>query len=322
MEFIYFASQMFLDIGYRRINHIFYNGKQMGSFVYKYKTGENLYTNLEKNHLKNYFPRLVEFADNGIPMAQLLTAKVFFINVDIIKRGELKESSSELWAEIDEGMQKYYIPNLEKIISVEPNHVEALALLGIESFNREYIEGQHGFQNKYYSIKDEKLYGYMLQAHELGHPGLQEVIDGVAAWNRYLDGLKEKASKQDPHAVFLLGQLAYRKSHDNKKYLDDALKYFKQAAEMGHEEALRSVNSLYGGEKFDKEKYLSTLNQLIELNDTKAMLRMGDIYLCNNRTEEARLLYEKAVSLNDSEGHYALEDLKFEGKPSSGCSNN
>ncbi len=317
--FIYFASNMFLDINYSRINHIFYYGKSMGSFLYKHKTGKNLYTNLEKYHLSKYFPELAEFADKGIMFAQLLTAKVFYINIDIIKQGEQEESSSELYAELDAGMEKYYLPNLENIIAIEPDHVEALALLGLESFEAEYIEGQYGTKVMYYSIKNEKLYTYLLRAHELGHPGLQEVIDGVAAWNKHLQGLNNQASRQDPQAIYLLGQNAWTKSHHDERFLDEALEYFQQAANLGHIDALRSLNSMYGSERYDREKYLSTLKQLIEYNDTKAMVRLGDIYLCNDRVAEAQVLYEKAVALKDPIAPYALDDLKHLGEPSSGC---
>jgi len=216
-------------------------------------------------------------------------------------------------------MKQYYLLNLEKIIAVDPNHVEALALLGLESFNHEYIEGQFDLKTRYYSIKDDKLYGYLLQAHDLGHPGIQEIIDGVAAWNRHIQAIEKQAKTQDPEAIFLLGQNAFRKSHDNKRFLEDALMYFQQAADLGHEDALRSVNSLYGNELFDKEKYLSTLKKLVVLNDTKAMVRLGDIYLCNGCKDEAETLYKKAVALKDPIAPYALDDLKIDGEPSAGC---
>lgn len=319
MKFIYFAATMFLEIDYSRINHIFYNGKMMGSFFYKHKTGNNLYTNLEKYHLNEFFPQLVEFADQGFPLAQLLAAKVFYINIDIIKRGEQKESSGEIYHELDAGMQKYYFPYLENILASDPNNVEVLALLGLESFRTEFIEGQYGSPNKYFSIKDQKLFDYLLRAHELGHPGLQEVIDGVAAWKAHIRGLKKQAEGKDSQALFLLGQNAYSKSHDNSQYLTEAFKYFKQAADLGHVDALRSVNRFYGSEFFDKEKYMSTLKQMVKLKDTSAMLRLGDIYLCNDRKEEAKALYEKAIELNDPIAPYALDDLKFDGKPSAGC---
>ena len=319
MEFIYFAALMFMDVSADRINYIFYNGKQVGSYLYKYRTGNSLYTNMEKYHLKNHFPKLAAYADQGIPLAQLLTAKVFYINVDIIKIGEEDERSSASYDEFKSGMAKFYLPNLEKIVAVEPNHVEALVLLGLESFNPEYIEGQYESRTKYYSIKDEKLYAYMLRAHQLGHPGLQEVIDGVAAWDKHIQAIEKQAKNQDPDAIYKLGQNAYRKSHDDKRYLDDAFKYYLQAAELGHEDALRSVNSFYGNQHYDKEKYLSTLKQLVNLNDTKAMLRLGDIYLCNQRTAEAKALYEKALILKDPIAQYALDDLKYDGEPSLGC---
>lgn len=140
----------------------------------------------------------------------------------------------------------------------------------------------------------------------------------VTAWNRHINSLEKQAKTQDPEAIYKLGRNAFSKSHHDKSYLDDAIKYYEQAAALGHIDALRSVNSFYLYNRYDKEKYLSTLKQLVDLNDSPAMMRLGDIYLCNKRTAEAKKLYEKALALKDPTAQFALEDLKYDGEPSSG----
>lgn len=318
-NFLTFASQMFLDVSYKRINEIFYNGKQMGSFVYKYKTGKDLYSQLEKHHLKNYFEQLVEFAEIGIPMARLLAAKVFYINSKIIKYGEMKESSGDWHVEFDAGMKKHYFPNLEQLVKEQPDHTEALAMLGFESFTSEYIEGENSQDNRYYRVKNKALFAHLLRAHELGHPGFQEVIDGVKAWNRHVEQIKTKANKQDPEAIYQLGLQARIRSHEDDSQSTEAFKYFKKASDLGHVDALRALNSLYANEFYNAKEFLATLSQLVELNDTPSMIRLGDIYLCQDKVEAAKKLYEKAKSLKHPEAQFALDDLKYDGEPSSGC---
>ena len=81
------------------------------------------------------------------------------------------------------------------------------------------------------------------------------------------------------------------------------------------------MHGLYGNHSFDKEKYVSILKELADLNDTKAIVRLGDIYLCNDFKTEARVSYEKAVNLKFPIAPYELDNLKAGGVPSTGCKN-
>ncbi len=318
MAYIHFASLMFMEVSKDRINYIFHNGKKFGSTMYKSQMSKPLYTNLEKYYLRQYFEKLKSFADKGVAQAQMLTAKALYINLFIFKQDEKGWSSSETYREEKEGIDQYYLPNLKKYLLHYPEHAETLFLLGEQGVQVESTLS-NGSYKRYYSVIDEELYQHLIHSYELGYGEASEYIEGVENWNRHLSSLTQNAKSSDSESLFKLGIHAFHGIEHGQSTKEEAINHFKQAATLGHLEALQWLNSIYGMSASTKEKYMSTLQQLVERNDSKAMIRLGDIYFCNKQTDDAKAMYDKAKTLKDPLAKYSLDDLLHGTEPSSGC---
>ena len=313
------AASLLNEVSYDRINHIFYYGRQMGAYLYQHQTGDQLYSQLEKYHLKNHFEQLQNHHQQTQPMVLMLVAKLAYINARVIALNG-QQSRSQLDHEREDALlRKYYIGVLERLVELAPDDTEALYLLGIEGVEADWNPEQMTSGPSHYNIINEQWYQHLLRADELGHPGPADIIRLVNAGQEKTKQLQAQAKQQDPQALFMLGQQHDLQSHNNPAGIALAVKYYQQAADLGHFDALLALNRLYLYDAVDVDKYLDTLQQLVDRDHAASMVKMGDILLCQQQVEQARTLYQRAIDLNDPTARYALEDLEHDGVPSAGC---
>jgi TPR repeat protein len=316
LAFVVDAATLLSEVSYERINHIFYYGRQMGAYLYQHQTGDQLYSQLEKYHLKKSFEQLQKHSEQELPMALMLLAKLAYLDTRVIRSGDQKWVTSADHEREDVVLKRFYTGSLERLIELAPDDTEALYLLGMEGVEADWNPESMTTGPSHYNIINETWYQHLLRADELGHPGPADIIRLVNAGKARMNSLEEQAGDQDPDALYALGQQHYRLSHHDPSSTTQAVNYFQQAADMGHFDALLSVNNMYA---YDAEKFLKTLQQLIDRDHAASMVKMGDILLCQQQVEKARALYQRAIDLNDPTARYALEDLEHDGVPSAGC---
>lgn len=313
LSMIIVASEFFKKIPYIRVNEIFHHGTG-GQYLYELVFKKKLLTKYEENTLIEYFGQFKQFADLGEPIAQVLTAKLFYIIEYILKN---KENSNFDAVKFNQMKLDLYTKNLDKYIQVFSEDPEILLLLGIEGVT--YAHAQNDNNGEYFEIKNQRYYDYLIKANKLKHPKAQRYIDGVEAYIKYLNKTKELAGDNDANALFEIGFNLYHKEKDNKENIQQASIYFEKAALQNHVSSLKWLTRIYSQDSPSLEKYLKTQNKLVKLNDSNSMLELGDYFLCNKNINKAKQLYEKAKNLNNPLAQIALEDLKYDGEPSNGC---
>ena len=315
VESILLISNLFLEVTPERLDHILYNGMDDGYLAYKYTHSKPLYTNIEKLVLEKYFGQIKSSADQGNNYAQLLTAKIFHINELIIKPHLEKILTSETADNEKTAKKKFYYPYLEKYLISSPNDMEALFLLGKEGIKREFPLTEIA-NKEYYSIINQAYFEYLQKAADLGNINADNLLKAVKKWDIYINELESKAQLNNTNAAFELGHIQLGQSGTNPTLLNNAIENFQKA---GSRDALNQLLYIFTSKKPDQDKYTSTLKQLIELNDTEAMVMLGDYYLCQNQNDKAIKLYKKAKDSGDYSAQYAIEDMKAGGIPSSSC---
>lgn len=317
IESILFISKFFLEVTPERLDHILYNGMDHGYLSYEHLYNKALYTNAEKQVIKSYFNQMKLYADSGDAFAQLLTAKIFYINELIIKPHIEKISTSETEENQEIAKQVDYYPYLEKYLESSPNDIEVLFLLG-----REGVESTSPLKistKRYYKIINQGYFELLLKSAEMGHISAADLIKSVQNWDKYLKELESSVELNNSDAVFELGLLQLQQSKVNPGLLDEAVKNFETAGNAENKNALNQLLYIYSFKKPSKDSYVEILKKLIILNNTKAMVMMGDFYLCQGQNDMAIKLYQKAEDLGDYLAQYAIEDMKADGVPSAGC---
>ena len=319
LAFVVDAATLLSEVSYERINHIFYYGRQMGAYLYQHQTGDQLYSQLEKYHLKKNFEQLQNHSDQELPMALMLLAKLAYIDAKVVSTGDQQWRTYSDHEREDVILKRFYTGSLERLIELSPDDTEALYLLGMEGVEADWNPESMTSGPSHYNIINETWYQYLLRADELGHPGPADIIRLVRVGQKRMNKLAEQAGEQDPEALYALGQQHFRQSFHDPSSTIQAVNYYQQAADLGHFGALLAVNSLYAHDAYDAAKFLKTLNMLIDRDHAASMVKMGDILLCQQQVEKARALYQRAIDLNDPTARYALEDLEHDGVPSAGC---
>jgi len=320
IESMLFISKFFLEVDPERLNHILYNGMDHGYLSYEYIYNKALYTNAEKQVLASYFSQIKSYADSGDGFAQLLTAKIFYVNELIIKPHIEKISTSKTEENQETAKQVDYYPYLEKYLESSPNDIEALFLLGREGITS--TSTLKNYTKRYYRIINQGYFELLLKSAEMGHISAADLIKGVQNWNEHFNELELSAELNNSDAVFELGFFQLEQSKVNPNLLDEAVKNFEIAGNAENQNALNQLLYIYTFKKPSKDKYVETLKKLIILNSTKAMLMMGmmgDFYLCQGQNGMAIKLYQKAENLGNYLAQYAIEDMKADGVPSAGC---
>ncbi|MFK8012716.1 MAG: hypothetical protein AB8B80_11780 [Marinicellaceae bacterium] len=306
-------SELFMEISYDRLNHLFYNG----STNYELVSGGKLFKGNEESFLKNHYKKLKVFALNSYPTAQLLSAKIFYINDLSSRKRDVEEFTVNKFKEHKLQMKENYSDMLESYLEARPDDVEVLFLLGKQGLKGEYRGFRPDEMN--FSVINDKYYSYLLKSAELNHPHAQEFIDGVERWKRHLEKEKNQADNNNTESLYSIGLRFYYKKNDNLESLKQAIKYFKKAAELDHINSLLMLRAIYSRDIIDETKYLETLVKLVSLNHDDSMIVLGDYYLCKNEKEKAKMLYIKAKSMNSPLAQVALDDLRIDGEPSNGC---
>jgi tetratricopeptide (TPR) repeat protein len=313
LQFMVSLSRFFIEISFQRLDFLFYNGSPM----YEIARGEKLFKNGEEKALKFHHERLQKFAEMGYPFAQLVVAKIFYINETIIRRMDGKVTLPNYLKHHTQRMKQGYISHLESYIQANPDDVEVLFLLGKQGLKAENA----GFRpdKRYFSIVNKQYYSYLIKSFELGHPEAQVLIDGVDNWQQHLKTENKEAEGNDVESIYAIGLRHYYNKKNQPNRLELAIEYFNKAADLKHILSLVMLKTIYSRDLPDGDKYLETVKSLVSLNHTDSMIVLGDYYLCREEKLKAKKLYEKAKSLGSPLAQVAIEDLEIDGEPSSGC---
>ena len=317
-KFIVKTSELFLEVSYERINTIFYAtlGGRI-NFLRTENTSDDIgYTEVEKQVLNKYFSELERFKDTNIPLANLLLAKLFYIN-DFFEHYNDSTQSVDSIILRQELRVKYYLQNLEKYLILQPVDSEVLYLLGMHGLKHEQVGSN--LVKPYFSVINPKYYNHLLKAAEMNHPKAMTLLQGVKNWEKFTETMNQKAESHDPESLYKLGLRAFYKRKHSSKEFDYAIDYFSKAGEEGHIPSLQLLSSIYKSERKNKEDYLKIINRLVSLKSSDGMMQLGDYYACNRNLVKGREMYNRAKSLNDPLAEIALDDLDIYGEPSTDC---
>ena len=312
LGFAVLASQLFSQVSEEKIDQIFYSGIDTGIDGYYSKNGEPTYTNLEKYYIREYFSEMAALAEKGHSQARALTAKMHFIDSLIFSRSRY----SGLNGKKAKDFQMYYIKNLEHLLKENPNDVEILFLLGQQGVKLQMVQGD--WRTIYYQIVDQEYYTFLKKAEEMGDPRAYYINQGVKRWNDHVGHLEKKASTNNTAA---LRELGYSLLHDGATTADyeQAIKLLEQAAQQGDVPSLMALASLYKRNMKNETKYVSTLQRAVKLNNTQAMIDLGDYYFCKKLKAKAKMLYQQAIEAGEPLAETALQGLQHDSEPIYGC---
>ncbi|WP_395375152.1 hypothetical protein [Marinicella sp. W31] len=205
LGFAVLASQLFSQISKEQLNQVFYSGIDTGIGGYFSENDEALYTNLQKYYIREYFSEMAEYAEKGHAMARELTAKMYYIDSQVLS----ESGRMDIDGQKVKDFQKYYIENLEYLLKEKPNDIDILFLLGQQGVKIQTV--MHDWRTVYYQITDQKYYGYLKKAYEMGDPRAYFIHQGVERWNKHVGNLESLAAGKDKDA---LRELGYSLMHD------------------------------------------------------------------------------------------------------------
>jgi TPR repeat protein len=200
--------------------------------------------------------------------------------------------------------------------------LQAIALEHLEKLKTSKISGREGFmlskglsQSKYIdaSLRDEiitytkaelkdSIKNFPLQLPETTNEIIEKVNVFIEQGNyqKAFESLKSIENKEDSMMFLILGFL-----YENLEKYELAEKYYLQAIEKGHVEAMFNLGNLYKDQgKFDlAEKYWF---QAIEKGDVKAMFNLGNLYKDQEKYELAEKYWFQAIEKGDVKAMFNL----------------
>ena len=208
------------------------------------------------------------------------------------------------------GWEMYLYDNYEEAFDAfkqafELGHAEAGYWLGLMYLNNDFVEEDYTKAVEYFQAAFER--GEMCAAGELGQ--------------MYLNGW---GVERDPRkAIEYFNEAAYAYYCGDREVeanADEALRYYRMAAEAGDVDAMNMTGQLYLGEELpfrdasiilpDRERGLYWLNKAVELKHIGAMMNLAELYYegkaVNRDLEAARKLYLDVTEADSSASGFSM----------------
>ncbi|MBF0407735.1 MAG: sel1 repeat family protein [Candidatus Riflebacteria bacterium] len=251
--------------------------------------------------------KLIENAEKGNPIAQFSLGWMYFSGKGVEK--DLDEAEKWLTKSSDQGYKLATIAlrdlNLELGKLRNPHEAEKYFRMAAENGN---AEAQ--LEIGKLTLPDRGLV-------KAEYSDLRKAEDPKES----LKWLKMSAMRGNPEALFLLAVM-YENGDGVEKNLAEAEKYYKKAADSGHNEALRKLSDLMlddvDSTQKNFEESVKLLRKAAEGGNVKAQFMLGEMYYYGEKLDQdlpfAAIWFRKAANQNHSLAQFHLGMMYANGK--------
>ena len=171
----------------------------------------------------------------------------------------------------------------------------------------------------------QKSYEYYLKAANKNHPKACWMIANLILTKRVKYNFNtmwkylNKAIELGSAAGYNTMGLCYKNgiTPDNKKDIDEAIKYFKLSSELGYVFAFNNLGYIYENNN-DIENAIKYYKISADMNDSWALNKVGEYYRKNNDLDKAFIYYSKSIESPLKErsafGYYNLAEYYYKNK--------